>query len=83
MSHFVEATCVYRANDIDPRDPAGERSQKRLVNTDTLALVTPTTDGKNRTVFHMRQGESPSFFLVLEPYDYWVAVLTYEQVRHV
>jgi hypothetical protein len=83
VSQFVEATCVYRANDVDPRDPAGERTQKRLVNTEALVLVTPTTDGKNRTVFHLRQGESPSFFLVLEPYDYWVAVLTYDQPRPV
>ena len=81
MSQFVEATCVYRAHDVDPRDPAGERSQKRLFNTATIAMVAPTQDGKNRTLFHMLHGESPSFFVILEPYSYWAQILTFDQLR--
>jgi hypothetical protein len=77
---FVEATVLYQASGTDPRDPAGQRSEKRLFNLDAVRLVAPTADGKGRSVFQMRDG-SPSMFVVLEPYEYWAAILSAEQPR--
>jgi hypothetical protein len=78
---IVEATVLYHATNTDPRDPNGLRSEKRLFNLDTVGIITPTADGKGRTIFHMRQPSAQPFFVVLEPYEYWAQILTTAQPR--
>jgi hypothetical protein len=80
VTRFVEATVIYRAAGIDPRDPSGLRSEERLINLDAVRLITPTVDGAGHTLFQMREG-SPSYFTILEPYEYWQAILTADQPR--
>jgi hypothetical protein len=80
---MVEATVLYRDAQSDPRDPDGLRSAKRLFNLDAVAIITASDDGKGRSIFHMRDRHPAPFFVVLEPYEYWSAVLTSAQPRPV